>query len=176
MAQIAPKALPTNPRYDRDKLKAAILYFLKRANNDHLGKTKLMKLLYYADFDHAERFGVPITGARYRKLPQGPVPMEAMQLLDELIAQHPHGAVKPEQRSSGPYVQNRYEALEEPDLDVFSESERLVLEQVVTRWEYEPLNAIVAATHAEAPWLAVSMNEMIPYHLASYRSSLSGSW
>src|SRR3990172_4909529 len=47
------------------KLREAILYFVERANNIHLGVTKLMKLLYFADFDNCEQYGCTITGARY---------------------------------------------------------------------------------------------------------------
>lgn len=155
--------------YQKEKLEASILFFLKKANNGHLGKTKLMKLLYYADFDHAEQYGDPITGARYRKLSQGPVPIEAMNLLDEMAAE---GKINVDECPSGPYKQFRYEALEEPNLNVFSDSELAILEQVVARWRDEPLSRIVAATHDEMPWLSVSMNEEIPYQLAQYRKSL----
>jgi hypothetical protein len=63
--------------YSADKMQQVILFFLERINNVHLGRTKLMKLLYYVDFDHYERHGRTVTGAAYRKLPHGPVPQEA---------------------------------------------------------------------------------------------------
>src|SRR5690606_40518414 len=35
---------------------------------------KLMKLMYFADRDHLVKYGFPITGDMYIKLPYGPVP------------------------------------------------------------------------------------------------------
>ena len=64
------------------KLREAILYFVERANNIHLGVTKLMKLLYFADFDNCEQYGCTITGARYVKLPNGPALDSYAALLD----------------------------------------------------------------------------------------------
>lgn len=156
--------------YDPEKLEAAILFFIERANNGHLGKTKLMKLLYYADFDHMERYGEPITGARYRKCDQGPVPCEALDILQNMEVQ---GKIRVEQHDRGLYVQFRYQSMSKPNLELFSDSEMATLEQVVDRWGHEPLSRIVAATHAEAPWLSVRLREIIPYSLAHYRSSLS---
>ena len=54
------------------------------ANNKHLGKVKLMKMLYYVDFDHYERYGESITGDTYRKLQHGPVPKHADSILEAM--------------------------------------------------------------------------------------------
>lgn len=170
MVNVAPAQTASDSDYDPEKLEAAILFFLERANNGHLGKTKLMKLLYYADFDHVERYGSPITGARYRKLDQGPVPNEAFDLLTQMAV---WGTITVEQRETGPYVQYRYEARQDPDLSVFGPTEIETLRRVAARWGGESLSSIVSATHAEAPWLSVRMGQEIPYNLAHYRSSLN---
>ena len=65
----------------QEKLQQVILYFLEHINNVHLGRTKLMKLLYFVDFDHYEAHGVPVTGATYRKLPHGPYPDKIEKLI-----------------------------------------------------------------------------------------------
>jgi hypothetical protein len=49
---------------DREKLIQAILYFA--LNTQHLGKTKLFKLLYLLDFDHFRHTGRSVTGMEYR--------------------------------------------------------------------------------------------------------------
>lgn len=74
----------TNTKFNKEKMRHVILYFLEHLNNFHLGRTKLMKLLYYVDFDNYEKYGAPVTGANYRKLPLGPVPDEAEGLIDEM--------------------------------------------------------------------------------------------
>ena len=170
------KTLAPNPfEFSARKLEAAILFFLERANNGHLGRTKLMKLLYYADFDHMEQYGAPITGATYRKLEQGPVPTEAFELL-ERMAQGEDKKIESEKRETGPYKQFRYQPLIKPNLSFFSDTELRVLHQVADRWESTPLSQIVAATHTEAPWLSVRMGTDIPYELAHYRRSLNANW
>ncbi len=157
-----------NPDLNKAKLEQAILFFLTYANNAHLGKTKLMKLLYYADFDHFEKFDVPITGARYRKLPHGPVPDDAANALDALVRA---GKVSPRSVQMGRYTQERLDPLAEPDLRVFTAEETDTLHEVVRRWSEHTTARIEAATHGEAPWIAVKPNAIIPYHLAYYRNN-----
>lgn len=104
-----------------EKLKSTIFYFLVHANNSTLGKTKLMKLLYYADFNHMEQYRWPITGATYLKLPQGPVPIEALDMLDDLATSREITVSKVQ---SGPHFQNRYVPNAHVDFDSLSSSER----------------------------------------------------
>ena len=56
------------------KLKAVIIYFAENTNPQYLGKVKLMKLLYFLDFQHVKRHGAPVLGDQYYHLPMGPVP------------------------------------------------------------------------------------------------------
>jgi len=49
--------MSTKVTFNKNKMKQVILYFLEHINNFHLGKTKLMKLLYYVDFDNFEKYG-----------------------------------------------------------------------------------------------------------------------
>ena len=58
-------------RFELEKLFEAIKFFCFQ---DRVFKTKLMKLLFYADFSHFKKYSVSITGARYARLPYGPVP------------------------------------------------------------------------------------------------------
>src|SRR5712672_1692203 len=66
------------------EMQQVILYFLERINNVHLGRTKLMKLLYFVDFDHYEKYGESVTGAVYRKLPHGPYPKDEEKLIKKM--------------------------------------------------------------------------------------------
>src|SRR4029077_11187228 len=73
-----------NTNYSEEKLQQVILYFLEHINNVHLGRTKLMKLLYFVDFDHYEAHGQSVTGATYRKLPHGPYPDKVEKLIEKM--------------------------------------------------------------------------------------------
>ncbi|MGH8730015.1 MAG: Panacea domain-containing protein [Burkholderiales bacterium] len=157
-----------NPELRKDKLEQAILFFLRDANNAHLGKTKLMKLLYFADFDHFEQYDEPITGARYRKLGHGPVPDDAWRVIDEMEQSR---RITRHDIISGGYTQHRYEPNEDVDVSAFSSTELAVLFQVAQKWLFHTTTQIEAATHGEAPWIAVKRNEIIPYYLAYYRNN-----
>ncbi len=58
--------------HNREKLINSIIYFLK--NTKQPGKTKLFKLLYFADFMHFKETGKSITGMEYEAWDYGPVP------------------------------------------------------------------------------------------------------
>lgn len=157
-----------NPHPNREKLEQAILFFLHASNIAYLGKTKLMKLLYFADFDHFEQYDVPITGARYRKLEHGPIPDDAMIAIAELDRA---GRVRRMDVVAEGFTQHRYEPNEPVNLSAFSPTELDVLHQAAQRWASHSTKQIEAATHGEAPWIAVRRNEINPYHLAYYRNN-----
>lgn len=58
-----------------DKLRELILYVADKCEDDRtFGAVKLNKILFYADFISFAEYGEPITGVKYRKFQQGPVP------------------------------------------------------------------------------------------------------
>src|SRR5574343_196455 len=72
------------PKLQIDKFKNVLLYILERcAGKPNVGETVLYKLLYFSDFNYYELYEAHLTGAKYRKLPFGPVP----QKIDSIIAQ-----------------------------------------------------------------------------------------
>lgn len=148
------------------KYENAILYMLHHANNEHLGKVKLMKLLYYLDFDHFEKYGRSVTGDSYRKLEYGPVPMRGDMTLNQMAKE---GLIKIITVPAGVFCQYRYVPLQESDASVFSASEMEMLAEVACKWEHHSRSEIVSATHGEAPWRGVRMGAQIPYELAYYR-------
>lgn len=69
----------TPPRYAREKLLHAILFFTK--NTRACKKLKLCKLLFFFDFEIYRQTGRPAMGLEYFAWPMGPVPT---QLYEEL--------------------------------------------------------------------------------------------
>src|SRR5262245_21561989 len=86
---------------DREKFANTVLFLLKGCGG--AGVLKLVKMLYFADFEHYRRHLRPITGAEYVALPNGPVPNDYKQLLEELETEgvirrydvQIHGVTKP---------------------------------------------------------------------------------
>ena len=72
------------PSLQVSKFKNVLLYILERcAGKPNVGETVLYKLLYFSDFNYYELYEEHLTGAKYRKLPYGPVP----QKLDSIVLQ-----------------------------------------------------------------------------------------
>lgn len=154
-----------------NKYQEAILYFLNHCNNRHLGKKKLLKLLYYLDFDHYEKFGTSVTEDSYRKLQYGPVPVTvdpvmAQMSFRKVIRREVHHHTQ----GSKSYGQNRYWPTRDADLSVFLPSELGVLRSVAERCAEMTATAIEDATHKEAPWrLTKNIGDPIPYEYAILR-------
>ncbi len=67
-------------RFDPDKLIEAVDFLLRSVGP--CTRMKLVKLIYLADRFHLVRHGTPILGDRYYRLPWGPVPSRALDLLE----------------------------------------------------------------------------------------------
>jgi uncharacterized phage-associated protein len=156
--------------HTEDKLQQVILYFLEHINNVHLGRTKLMKLLYFVDFDHYEAHGVPVTGATYRKLPHGPYPDRVEKLIAKMERS---GLVREVKVDHKGYAQHRLITLNGKfDPAKFSGTELQALERVAADWADATAAQIEAATHREAPWAGTQAGKKIDYEMAEYRRAI----
>lgn len=150
------------------KYRNAILYFVLHINNNTLGKIKLMKLLYYLDFDHFEQFGTSVTGDDYLRWNMGPVPAKAAEVIDHMVVD---GQLLVESKDVGlPYPKSKYTALQPCNVHVFSPTEVAVLCAVAEKWEHHSGTDMVHAVHGEPPWLETAANAVIDYRLALKRS------
>lgn len=148
---------------NREKLRQAILFFLYHANNHHLGRTKLMKLLYFLDFDHIRLYGQPVTGAEYTKWQYGPVAIDALHRLEKMDGA---GDIRTTQYQGRRGTGYRYAPVAELDLSVFTDTELELLQSLAEKWRDLPMDDVVDASHAEYPWNSVEMNQRIPLRSA----------
>jgi len=140
------------------------------ANNEHLGKVKLMKLLYYIDFDHYMKHGQSITGDTYIKLEYGPVPRHGPEMLDEMCEiEWLQMKVEPV-ISYAKYNFHLIKRLEDPQY--LSEEEIATITAVIEKWKSHSRQEIVTAVHGEPPWKMVEYGEEIPYQLVHYRRNV----
>lgn len=124
--------LPLDPA----KLVAAMLYIAPRLSDPT--KFKLLKMLFLSDFAHVGKYGRPIVGGRYCAMPNGPVPSEALDLLNGLIK----GDIAPEFWATG--IESAFNVKEgqypqflpkvAPDMSVLSESDIEVLESIIGQY------------------------------------------
>jgi len=159
------------PKFNKLKLEQAILYFAQKIPASFASKVKLLKLLYYLDFDHYEKYGSSVSGDTYLRFDLGPVPKHANRILKEMEESHKLRVREYRIKREGYKARECYEALVEPDLSVFSETEFEMLKSVVQRFKYWTGNQMKIATHGEAPWRLTGENREIDYRLAHYRDS-----
>lgn len=145
-------------KYEPDKLKAAILFFLNRINNVYLGKTKLMKLIYYADYEWIQKKNTPLTGDTYIAFQHGPVPKHSDDVLAEMEKQQWIQCAKTKFHD---YDQNRYIALVKEEQKFLTHDELHHLEEIARRFEHWTAVQMSESTHEEWPWLTARVGEEI---------------
>ncbi len=146
---------------DLAKLFNAIIYFCKGG----ILKTKLNKLLFYADFKHFKEYAVSITGARYVHIPFGPVLDKYAYYFATLVEE---GAIKVEEITYGAdAVGERFIAAKEPDLSLFSESELKILATVKEHFKGFSAKRITDFSHKEKGYKATPSGRLISYGFAN---------
>ncbi len=113
-------------------------------------KTKMNKLLFYADFFHYSKTGYSITGLTYVAIKHGPVPKNYGSIYDLL--------------SDSGYLEMKEEEFEgfggerllchngDPDMELFTSNERFAIETVTTKLGHLKTADIVNVSHNELAW------------------------
>ncbi len=157
------------PTLQIEKFKNVLLYILERcAGKPNVGETVLYKLLYFVDFNYYELYEEHLTGAKYRKLPYGPVPQQLELILNQMIDDRQLERVKTQYFD---YPQIRYLPLEKADLTKLKASEKEVIDNVIAQMSDWSASAISNYSHKDMPWLASKDGEEINYELAFYRDA-----
>lgn len=116
----------------------------------------LNKALFYIDFKHFKKYGTSITGARYVHLDYGPCPDQYQNLYQLFVSQ---GALS----SAGHHM---LKSMDPPDLTVFSDSEREVLESVAKLAQSDGGKKLFKLSHEEEAYQKTEPLEFISYELA----------
>lgn len=157
------------PTLQVNKFKNVLLYILERcAGKPNVGETVLYKLLYFSDFNYYELYEEHLTGAKYRKLPYGPVPQKLDTIIGQMIEKGQLQRVKTEYHG---YPQTRYLPLEKADLSELRASEKEIMDRVIEQMSDWSAAAISNYSHRDMPWLASKEGEEINYELAFYRDT-----
>ena len=143
-------------KLDVQKLFNAILFF---SDGGQL-KTKLNKLLFYADFKHFKEYAVSITGVSYVHLQYGPVPDNYEFYFAELARER---ALTVEEEIFGNYTGFKCIACTKPDLAGFEKSELAVLMDVSEHFKDFGSAEIMKFSHGETAYIATNEGEPISY-------------
>jgi hypothetical protein len=147
-------------RLDLGKLFNAILYFCKGG----VLKTKLNKLLFYADFKHFKDYAVSITGARYARIPFGPAPDKYALYFATLLE---NGAIRVEEDIIGDFVGEQFISVKEPHLSLFSDSELKILATVKEYFKDYTAKRITDFSHDEKGYKETETGDTISYEYAN---------
>ncbi|MBS3955990.1 MAG: DUF4065 domain-containing protein [Clostridiales bacterium] len=146
---------------DVKKLGEMMVYFAGQAQT---WRTKLNKLLFYADFLHHRRHGRAISGSRYVHMQFGPVPADFYTLQASLVDQ---AALSEECLDAGDCTGTVFRALRPADTGVFDAQELQTLKDVASKFAHWTASDITAFSHREPAWSETSDRETIPYEYAS---------
>lgn len=149
-------------RFEFDDAKAvALLTYLasKPEEVTAFDKFKAGKLIYLADKYHLVRYGRPILGGEYRALSYGPVPQDALDLLNAFLGEdwgregtpavaRLHEVLEIDRRSRYP----RFTSHGATDLACLSRSEIVALDHIINEHGRKGFNELSALTHATAAY------------------------
>jgi transcriptional regulator with XRE-family HTH domain len=155
------------PKLQVNKFKNVLLYILEHcAGKPNVGETVLYKLLYFSDFNYYELYEEHLTGAKYRKLPFGPVPQKLDAIIKQMIDNGQLQRVKTEYHG---FPQTRYLPLEKADLTQLKASEKEVIDRVIEQMSNWSAAMISDYSHKDLPWEITDEGKDINYELAFYR-------
>ncbi|NMA69149.1 MAG: DUF4065 domain-containing protein [Desulfitobacterium sp.] len=151
----------TNIEFDFEKLAAMVQIFAE--TNQGLVKTKLQKLLYYADNLHYKRYGYSITGLAYIHNHFGPVPANH-DLICWVLETVGAIELKP---YKGPYEGEIIVPVEKGDRELFSDEELDVILTVAEYFKDFTASRISDFSHRERGYLETAQKEIIPFSYAN---------
>lgn len=150
-------------QFNREKMRAVILRVCHTCAAEDVGAVKLHKVLYYLDmlsYAHERR---AITGATYRKRPNGPA---SDQLLFTLREMERAGDIRISEVDYHGYLKKEFAPLADEPLGVLSDSELSLLDDVIEFvCRHNTARSISEYSHS-LPWDMADMGGEIPYRSA----------
>jgi len=150
-----------NRPFSKTKLGGMICLFAQ--NVPVLYKTKLFKLLWYADFLHFKRHGHSISGLSYVHLAWGPVPQNYNRLLSEL---EESGMIRIEPVVAGDFNGEVIEALGGVTPESLSDEEKGTIQVVTDKFRTWSSKALSEYSHKEKGYMATDHCDIISYGFA----------
>ena len=149
--------------FSLEKMAAMISYMAAKTTD--LYKTKLNKLLFYADFVNYHLHGNSISGSRYVHLPYGPVPDGYEDTLETL---NHYGVIEIQKQNSADLIRSG----DNPAKQFLSEEERSTLDWVVGRFGAMSASQLTELSHREKAYRYTKTGEEIAYEYAKFFDNL----
>ncbi len=146
------------PNYE--KYKQMILAFLRL--NKNVPKTKLAKLLYFADFGWFYKHLESMSGMQYRKIQYGPVADTYFRLVDEMFDA---GEISIEQTENGAMLISETRSGAKAKLSEISREESKLIENINEKWKGKRTADVVTFTHKQMPYMFAEDNDIVSYDI-----------
>lgn len=133
-----------------EKLTEMVVYFAEKVQPD---KTKLNKLLFYADFVMFQESCQSISGVRYRAIEMGPVPNNFSSIY-EYLSNNGDVRINFKEFENG-YMGEQFFKADDREFksELFSDSELKVLSEVVSRFSDKSTSETIEISHKEEAWI-----------------------
>jgi len=158
LANYSPDIFSGGKTFDFRKLIHVFKFF---CYNSRIYKTKLNKLLFYADYLHYRDYGVSITGLRYAHAPFGPVPNNFETWL--VASSKWIEEIESEEVYFDENVGETFMSDDPPDMNVFQPSEIKVLQSIKEKFLGFSCREITNYSHDEIGYKNTKDGELISY-------------
>jgi uncharacterized phage-associated protein len=149
-------------RFNQEKFTHLMRLLAKHTSR--LDRLKAVKLLYFIDREHLLKHGRPVLGDQYVKMKLGPVPSKAYDLLKEI--QKGEGREHGLTTIASGFEYAVFVAERNYNPDVFSDSERECIKDVLRRYGNQDGKELSDISHQQRPWaVAPAENQPIDYSL-----------
>lgn len=116
-------------------------------------KTKLNKLLFYADFTMFNKWGMSISGMKYRAIEWGPVPHNFEGVFEYLANKDDVDIFHTTFTNGSCGNQFKPNSKHQFNAALFTREELMVLEEIATRFKDTSIEAIIDISHLEKAWI-----------------------
>ncbi len=149
-----------NKIVDLEKIIDVIRFF---TYSQSIFKTKLLKLMFYADFNYFKKFNQSITGLQYEHYTFGPVPHHFIEMIGVVLNIDPNIVI--EERGAGDYTGEVIISANPPSSNLTQE-EIAVLREVQDHFSSFTSREIVNYAHREKGVVQTKDRELISYEYA----------
>lgn len=150
-------------QFNREKLRALVLYVCSKCPPSQLGAVKLHKVLYFSDMIHFVASGTPITGAPYRKRPFGPTCDPLLPLLRDM---ENSGELEVDKVDYFGFWKKEYHSRVEPDLSRFSDAEIHLIDDIIDFVCLSSTARQISEFSHNRAWELAEPGEELPYSSA----------
>lgn len=133
-----------------EKFTEMVVFFTNRLQP---WKTKLNKLLFYADFAMYRQSGYSISGVQYRAIPMGPVPNNFNSIFEYLVNNNDVEINYATFNDGGTGEQFKPNSKRKFNVGLFTEDELFILEMTADRFKNVSANEIIEISHMEKAWI-----------------------